>query len=92
MLHLTAGAFGFEMSRLQLKIPFRGTVRIVDQHEMRIMLQALGLQFHGAAILLNEFREDKLQQLRAKRQPAKNVPRCDDVDAALIAGDRRYCR
>ncbi len=85
-----AGSFCFEVRGLQLEIPFCGTVGVVDQHEVRIVLQAFGLQFHGAAILLDEFREDELQQLGAEGHPAENVPGGDHVDAALIASDGRY--
>ena len=90
MLHLAAGAFRFQMRGLQLEIPFGGTVGVVDQHEMRIVLQAFGLQFHGAAILFDELREDEFQQLGAEGQPAEDVPGGDHVDAALIAGDGRH--
>src|ERR1017187_9691785 len=40
---------------LQSEIPFCGTVGVVDQHEVRVVLQTFGLQFHGAAILLTNF-------------------------------------
>ena len=89
MLHLSPGAFRFEISGLQLEIPFGGTIGIVNQHEMRIVLQAFGLQFHGAAILLDEFREDEFEQARAKRHPAEKIPGGDDVDAALVARNGR---
>src|SRR5208337_4480578 len=49
--------------------------------------QALGLEFHGAAILLHEFGEDELQQLGAEGNPAKQVPGGHYVDAALVARD-----
>lgn len=90
MFHRRAGAFRFEMRGLQLEIPFGGTVGVVDEHEMRIVLQAFGLQFHGAAVLLDEFGEDELEELGAKGHPAENVPGGHDVDAALIASDGRY--
>ncbi len=51
------------------------------------MLQALGLIFHGFAILFYEFGEDELQQSRPKRQPAKNIPAGNNVDAAVVASD-----
>src|ERR1022692_4533471 len=71
MLHLTTGAFRFQVRRLQLEIPSRGTVGIVDQHEMRMVLQALGLQLHGAAVLLDELGEDKFQQVGPKGSQRK---------------------
>ena len=61
MLHLCAGALGFQVGGFQLEIPFGGAVGVVDQHEVRIVLQAFGLEFHGAAVLLDEFRENKFQ-------------------------------
>jgi len=49
------------------------------------MLQSFRLQFHGAAVLLHKFRKHKLQQLRTKWQPAKNIPGRNHIDAAVIA-------
>ena len=77
------------MRGLQLEIPFGGTVGIIDQHEMRIVLQAFGLEFHGAAVLLDEFSENKFQQIRDERDPAEEIPRGHYVDAALVARNRR---
>ncbi len=90
MLHLAACALGFKVCGLQLEIPFRGTVGVINQHEMRIVLQSFGLQFHGAAVLLDEFGEDELQQFGTKWQPAEQVPGSNNINAALIARDRRY--
>ena len=47
------------MRSFQLEIPFGGTVGVVDQHEMRIVLQAFGLQFHRVAILFDELCENE---------------------------------
>jgi hypothetical protein len=91
MFHLAANAFGFEMRGFQLKVPFGGTVGVVDQHEMRIVLQAFGLEFHGAAVLLDKFRENKFQQFGTEWHPAKNIPRCGHIDAAMIARNGRDC-
>ncbi len=58
---------------------------------MRIVLQAFGLQFHRAPVLLDEFREHEFQQLGAERHPAKEVPGGDDIDAAVVARNRSNC-
>jgi hypothetical protein len=50
-----AGALGFLVRGFQLEIPFGGAVGVVDQHEVRVVLKAFGLQFHGAAVLFDEF-------------------------------------
>ena len=89
MLHFCAGAFGFQVRGLQLEIPLRGAVGVVDQHEVRVVLQAFGLQFHGAAVLLDEFREDEFQHVRDEGDPAEQIPGGDDVDAAMTARDGR---
>jgi len=71
MLHRAAGTFGFQVRGFQLEVPFRGAVGVVDQHEVRIVLQAFRLEFHGAAILFDEFCEDKFQQVGNERHPAE---------------------
>src|SRR4051812_15064738 len=45
--HLQAGAF-------QPEVPFCRTIRIVNQHQVRIMLQTFRLICHGLAVLLHE--------------------------------------
>ena len=89
MLHGGSRAFGFQVRGLQLEIPLGGAVGVVDQHEVRVVLETFGLEFHGAAVLLDEFGENEFQKLGAERHPAKNIPGGDDVDAALAARDRR---
>src|ERR1039457_2732220 len=89
MPKLSTGLLHLQVSALQSEIPFCGAIRVVDQHEMRIVLQSFGLEFHGAAVLLDEFCEDELQQLGAKGNPAEEVPGSDDVNAALVARDGR---
>ena len=59
------------MRGLQLEVPLGGTVGVINQHEMRIVLQTLGLIFHGLAVLLDKFGEDKFQQLGREGYPAK---------------------
>ena len=87
VLHLSTRALRLQVCRLQLEIPFCGAVRVVDQHEMWIVLQTFGLQFHGAAVLFDELGEDEFQQLGAEGHPAEDVPSGDYVDAASVAGD-----
>ena len=53
------------------------------------MFQAFGLHFHGAAVLLDEFGEDELQQFGAEGEPTKKIPGGDHIDAALAARDGR---
>jgi hypothetical protein len=71
MLHFCAGAFGFQVCGFQLEIPFGGAVGVVDQHQVGIVLQAFGLEFHRTAVLLNEFGEDELEHIRHERNPSK---------------------
>src|ERR1700676_4837561 len=87
MLKLAAVLLYLEHGVLQTEIPFCRTVGVVDQHEVRIVFQALGLQFHGAAILLYEFSEDEFQQLGAEGNPAEQIPCGHYVDAAPVARD-----
>src|SRR5580700_10906231 len=87
MLHLSTSALRFQVCGLQLEIPFCWTVRVIDQHEMWIVLQSLSLQFHGAAVLFDELGEDKFQQLRAEGHPMKDIPGGNYVDATSVAGD-----
>jgi hypothetical protein len=87
MPKLSAILLHFQHGALQPEIPFRGAVGVVDQHQVRIMFQALGLQFHGAAVLLHKFCEDEFQQLGAEGNPAKQIPGGDYIDAALVARD-----
>lgn len=89
MLHPTAGALRFKVRGLQLKVPFGGAVGVIDQHEMGIVLQAFGLELHGAAVLLDEFGEDEFQQFWTEGQPAKKIPGGNDIDTALVARDGR---
>ena len=77
------------MGGFQLEIPFGGAVGVVDQHEVWIVLQAFGLQFHGAAVLLDEFCENELQQVGDEWDPAEEIPCGNYIDAAMAARDRR---
>ena len=92
MLHFPAGALGFEVRGFQLEIPLSGTVGVVDQHEVWIVLQSFRLHFHRAAVLFDKLREDEFQQTRYEWNPAKQIPGGNDVDATLSARDRSNCR
>ena len=89
MLHRLTGALRFQVGGFELEVPFGGAVSVVDEHEVRIVLQAFGLKFHSAAILLDEFPENKFHQFRDQRDPAEEIPGGDNVDAAVTAGDGR---
>src|SRR5579872_4685662 len=89
VLNLCSRASGLQMGGLQLEIPLRWTVGIVDQHEVRVVQQAFSLQFHRAPVLLDEFGKNELQKFRTERQPAKNIPGGDYVNAAVVASNRR---
>ena len=92
MLHGLAGTLCFLIRRFQLEIPLGRTVCVVDQHKVRVVLQAFRLKFHGAAILLDEFSENKFQKLGHERDPSKKIPGGDHVDTTLITRDRGNCR
>src|SRR5262249_35869876 len=89
MAEFASGLFHVEHSLLESEIPFGGTVGVVDQHQVRVVLQAFGLNFHSAAVLFDEFCEHEFQYLRPEWYPAKNIPGRDNVDAALTTRDRR---
>src|SRR5579863_2743999 len=90
MLHLPTSAAPLQIRRLQLEVPLRRTIRVVDQHQMRIMLQALRLILHRLAVLFDKLCKHKFQQRRSKRNPAKNIPASHHVDPAMAARDGRY--
>ena len=71
MAEFAAAPSLIEPSLFQLEVPLGGAVGIIDQHQMRIMFQSFGLQFHRAAVLFDKFREDEFQESRCKREPAK---------------------
>lgn len=92
VLERLAGALGFQVRGFQLEIPFSGAVGIVDQHQMWVVFQTFGLHLHGAAVLLDELSEDKLQHLWDERNPAEKIPGSDYIDAAMGTSDRGHCR
>src|SRR6516225_1039791 len=76
---------------LQLEVPLRGPVGVIDEHQVRVVLQALGLLLHGFAVLLDELGKHELQQVGTEGQPAEQVPCRDHVDTASASGDGRDC-
>src|SRR5882672_1217206 len=92
MLKFAAIFFHIEIRVLQPEVPLRRTVGVVDQHQMWVIAQAFGLQFHRPPILLDKLRKDKLQHLGREWYPAKDVPCRNYVNTAMIAGDGRYGR
>ena len=89
MLHFPAGALGFEVRGFQLEIPLRGTVGVVDQHQVWIVLQSFRLHFHRAAVLFDKLCEDEFQQRRPEWHPIENVPAGNDINAAAVTSDWR---
>jgi len=67
------------------KIPLRGSIGVVNEHEMRVVFEPLRLSLHRLPILFDEFRKNKLQQPGAKGHPVEKVPAGDHIDAAVIA-------
>lgn len=74
--------------RLQREIPFRRTIRIINQHQPRIMLQSLGLLDHRFLIL-----PQKLSCESSKnRYRQKNIPGRHKINPAKIPSHRRHRR
>ena len=69
---------GFQVSLLQLEIPARGAIGIVDKHEGRMILQADGLLFHRVLILADECLR-KHAKNRARVRSGPPAPRKADI-------------
>ena len=89
MFRLSATPLGFEMRRFQREVPFGWTIGVINQHKMWVVFQPLSLQLHRVPVLLHKLCENKLQQRRPKRYPIENIPAGDDINAAVIVGNRR---
>ena len=88
VLHRRTGSPGLKQIRLQSEIPLRWPVRVIDQHQARIVLQSFRLLDHGFLILPQEFlRKDPEDRLRQKK-----IPRRDEIDPAKIAPHWRHRR
>ena len=89
MFNFRSTALRFQVRGFELKVPFGRAIRVINQHQVWIVFQPFRLQFHGSAVLLYEFRENIFQQPGYKRNPAKEIPRGDYIDAAVAARDWR---
>src|ERR1700723_1468192 len=89
MAHWLAGALGFQMRRLQLEIPARLAIGIIHQHHAILVLQTERLLFDHFTVLANETRAKHMNNERDDREPGKNVPCGDEIQAAEIVADRR---
>src|SRR5690348_509165 len=83
--HRRASASGFQQVRLQPEIPLGGPVRIVNQHQTRVVLQTFGLQDHRFLVLSQELpREDAKNRHRQEQ-----IPGSHEINPAKIALDGR---
>ena len=80
----STGAARLDEIGFEREIPFGGAVRVVDQHEARIVFQALGLADHRFLILPQKGFGESAENEYGKR----NIPRGDEIDAAKIAANR----
>jgi hypothetical protein len=87
MRHRLAGLLRCEIGRLQLKIPARLAIRVVDRYRARQHLQPWPLGFDDTLILRDETIAEKSQG-RRYRKPAEQVPRRDEIQAAQVVPDR----
>jgi hypothetical protein len=69
-----ASALRFQMRGVKLEISFGGTVRVVNQHQMRIRFQADGLLGHRVGILDDEARPKNFDDEVHEGHIAQNVP------------------
>src|SRR6184192_3436991 len=88
MHHRRAGPPRLEQIGFQREIPFRLAVRVVNQHEARVVLQTLRLLDHGFLVLAQKLLRERPEQENGQRQ----IPRRDEIDAAQIAPDGRHRR
>ena len=89
MAHGFAGAARFQERTLQLEIPARRTVRIVDEHHAILVLQAEILLLDHFGILPDEARAEHVKDERDDREPRKDIPRGDEIEPAEVARDGR---
>ncbi len=74
--------------RLQPEIPLRRPVRIIDQHQPRVVLQPFGLQDHRLLVLPQKF----LRKYSENPNGHQQVPRRHEINPAKIAPHRRHRR
>src|SRR5581483_2102744 len=87
MVEFATGAARIQQCLLQLEIPSRRAVGVVDQHQVWVVTETFALHFHGATVLFHELTKNILQQRGPERQPAKDVPAGDYINPAMAAGD-----
>jgi hypothetical protein len=88
MFHRQSAAPRLNQILLQRKIPFRRTVRVINQHQLRIMLQSFRLPNHRFLILPQKYLRKDAKHRNRKRQ----IPRRDKIDPAQIPANRRHRR
>jgi len=88
MRHGRSSLLRREIRRLQLKIPARLPVGVIDQHHPRLHLQAWLLPLDNVLILRNKALAEEFQY-RRHRKPTEQIPGGDKIQAAKIAPDRR---
>lgn len=84
-----AGALRFEMRGLELEIPFGGTIRVVNQHQMRIRFQADRLFGHRVGILRDKPRPKNFDDESDDGHIAQDVPCRAEIETAKIAANGR---
>ncbi len=67
--------------------PARLRVRVVDQHQARIMHEAFALAHHDLPVLVEEDAHENLEDRRERRHPARRGPE-DLVHLGALVGDR----
>ena len=75
-------------SRFQPEIPLRRPVRIINQHQTRIVFQSLGLQNHRLLVLPQKF----LRKYSKNPNRQQQIPSRHKINPAKIAPHRRHCR
>jgi len=71
--------------RFQREVPLRRAIRIVNQHQVRVVLQAFGLLNHRLLILAQKYFAENAKDRNGQKE---QIPRGDEIDAAQIAAHR----
>src|SRR5712664_3683758 len=79
----------FDQVSLQREIPFRWPVRVIDQHQPRIVLQSFRLPDHRFLVLAQK---DFAEYLENRNRQKEKIPRRHEIDAAQIPPHRRHRR
>src|ERR1700675_343744 len=86
MLHRQSAAPRLNQILLQREIPFRRTVRVINQHQLRIMLQSFRLLDHRFLVLPQKDLREDTEDRNRKRQ----IPRRAKIDPAQVPSHRRH--